>query len=53
MRIQQEIREQYPCRTPYMQNLYAEADKSLLNKIVRVKIEEATMNSLSGKIAEE
>ena len=40
-------------RTPYMQNLYAEADKSLLNKIVRVKIEEATMNSLSGKIAEE
>lgn len=40
-------------RTPYMQNLYAAADKSLLNKIVRVKIEEATMNSLSGKIAEE
>lgn len=39
-------------RTPYMQNLYAEADKSLLNKIVRVRIEEATTNSLSGKIIE-
>ncbi len=37
-------------RTPYMQNLYAEADKNLLNKIVEVKIEQATMNSLSGKI---
>ena len=37
-------------RTPYMQNLHAEADKSFLNKIVDVKIEEATMNSLSGKI---
>ena len=40
-------------RTPYMQNLYAKADKHLLNKIVRVKVEEATMNSLSGKIVEE
>lgn len=40
-------------RTPYMQNLYAKADKDLLNKIVRVKVEEATMNSLSGKIVEE
>ncbi len=37
-------------RTPYMQNLHAEADKDLLNKIVNVKIETATMNSLSGKI---
>ena len=39
-------------RTPYMQNLYAEADKGLLNKIIRVKVEEATMNSLSGTIVE-
>ena len=31
-------------RTPYMQNLYAKADKSLLNKIVCVKVEEATTN---------
>ena len=37
-------------RTPYMQNLHAVADKSLLNKIVNVKIESATTNSLSGKI---
>jgi len=37
-------------RTPYMQNLHAEADKDLLNKIVNVKVESATMNSLSGKI---
>ena len=37
-------------RTPYMQNLYAEADKSLMNKIVRVRIEKATQNSLSGNI---
>ncbi len=37
-------------RTPYMQNLHAVADKSLLNKIVDVKIESATTNSLSGKI---
>ncbi len=39
-------------RTPYMQNLHAVADKSLLNKIVDVKIESATTNSLSGKIVE-
>ncbi len=39
-------------RTPYMQNLYAKADKGLLNKIIRVKVEEATMNSLSGTIVE-
>ena len=37
-------------RTPYMQNLHAEADNNLLNKIVEVKIEQATMNSLLGKI---
>ena len=40
-------------RTPYMQNLYADANKDLLNKICRVKVKEATMNSLSGKIVEE
>ena len=40
-------------RTPYMQNLHASADKSLLNKIVNVKIIEATQNSLSGKIVKE
>ena len=39
-------------RTPYMQNVYAAADKSLLNKIIRVKIKNATMNALSGEIAE-
>ncbi len=37
-------------RTPYMQNLYAKADKNLLNKIVRVKVEDATTNSLCGKV---
>ncbi len=37
-------------RTPYMQNLHMEADKSLLNRIVDVKIEKATTNSLSGKL---
>ena len=39
-------------RTPYMQNLHAEADKNLLNKIVNVKVVEATVNSLSGKVIE-
>ncbi len=37
-------------RTPYMQNLYAKADKKLLNKIVRVRVEDATTNSLCGKV---
>lgn len=37
-------------RTPYMQNLHAKADKSLLNKIVDVRVESATTNSLSGKV---
>ena len=37
-------------RTPYMQNLYAEADKTLLNKIVNVRVENATTNSLCGKV---
>ena len=35
-------------RTPYMQNLHAELDKSCLNKIVNIKITEATTNSLIG-----
>ena len=38
-------------RTPYMQNLHAEIDKSYLNKIVNIEITNATTNSLSGKIA--
>lgn len=37
-------------RTPYMQNLHAKADESLLNKIVKVQILGATTNSLSGKV---
>ena len=35
-------------RTPYMQNLHAELDKSCLNKIINIKITEATTNSLIG-----
>jgi tRNA-2-methylthio-N6-dimethylallyladenosine synthase len=37
-------------RTPYMQNLHAKADAHLLNKIVNVRVEDATTNSLSGKV---
>lgn len=37
-------------RTPYMQNLYAKADKSLLNKIVEVRVTGASTNSLSGEV---
>ncbi len=37
-------------RTPYMQNLHAKADDGLLNKIVDVRVESATTNSLSGKV---
>ncbi len=37
-------------RTPYMQNLHAELDKSFLNKIINVKITEATTNSLIGTV---
>ena len=37
-------------RTPYMQNLHADADESMMNKIVNVKVAEATTNSLSGKV---
>ena len=40
-------------RTPYMQNLHAVADKTLLNKIISVKVVEATQNSLSGEIVKE
>ncbi len=37
-------------RTPYMQNLHAEADSSLLNKIVDVRVTDASTNSLSGEV---
>lgn len=37
-------------RTPYMQNLHAELGKEYLNKIVNIKVTEATTNSLSGKL---
>ncbi len=37
-------------RTPYMQNLYAKADKSLLNKIVQVRVLRASTNSLKGEV---
>lgn len=37
-------------RTPYMQNLYAKADKSLLKKIVQVRVLRASTNSLKGEV---
>ena len=37
-------------RTHYMQNLHAEVSKDYLNKIVDIKVESATMNSLSGTV---
>ena len=37
-------------RTPYMQNVHAQADNSLLNKIVEVKITDASTNSLKGEV---
>jgi tRNA-2-methylthio-N6-dimethylallyladenosine synthase len=37
-------------RTPYMQNLHAEVSKDFLNKIVDIRVESATMNSLSGTV---
>ena len=37
-------------RTPYMQNLYAKADKNLINKIVSVKVTGASTNSLKGEV---
>ena len=36
-------------RTPYMQNLHVETNGANINKIINVKIMEATTNSLSGK----
>ncbi len=36
-------------RTPYMQNLHIETKSDNMNKIVDVKVTEATTNSLSGK----
>ncbi len=36
-------------RTPYMQNLYAEADFNCINKLIDVKIIDATTNSLKGE----
>lgn len=35
-------------RTPYMQNLHAELGKEYLNKIVNMRVTEATTNSLTG-----
>ena len=35
-------------RTPYMQNLHAEAGADKLNRIVNVRITDATVNSLTG-----
>ncbi|MDR1026594.1 MAG: TRAM domain-containing protein, partial [Lactobacillus sp.] len=37
-------------RTPYMQNLHTQTDKELLNKIINVRVTEATTNSLSGEV---
>ena len=37
-------------RTPYMQNLHASLGKENLNKIINIKITEATTNSLSGEV---
>lgn len=38
-------------RSPYMQNVHTAADMSLLNKIVDVRITDASTNSLSGEVA--
>lgn len=38
-------------RTPYMQNLHAELDDKCLNKIINIKVTDATSNSLSGILA--
>ena len=37
-------------RTPYMQNLHANIGKEHLNKIINIKVTEATTNSLSGEL---
>lgn len=39
-------------RTPYMQNLHAELDKDCLNRIINVKVTEASTNSLAGVVEE-
>ncbi len=39
-------------RTPYMQNVHVEIAKEFLNKIVDIKITSATVNSLTGELAE-
>lgn len=36
-------------RTPYMQNLHTELSKDNLNRIINVRVTEATTNSLSGE----
>lgn len=36
-------------RTPYMQNLHAQLGKESLNKIINVRVTQATTNSLSGE----
>ncbi|MBP5616020.1 MAG: tRNA (N6-isopentenyl adenosine(37)-C2)-methylthiotransferase MiaB [Alphaproteobacteria bacterium] len=38
-------------RTPYMQNVYADASNNDLGQILKVKILSATTNSLEGKVA--
>ena len=37
-------------RTPYMQNLHAKVDEKCMNKIINVCVEDATTNSLTGKV---
>ena len=39
-------------RTPYMQNVHVEIAKEFLNKIVDIKITSATVNSLTGELAD-
>ncbi len=39
-------------RTPYMQNLHAELGKDCLNRIINVKVTEASTNSLAGVVEE-
>ncbi len=40
-------------RTPYMQNLHAQAPAESLNRILPVRITDATVNSLSGSIIQQ
>ena len=37
-------------RTPYMQNLHAELSSDYLNKIVNIRVTDATTNSLTGRV---